>query len=166
MPDRLVITNTSPLLYLHQIGRIDLLHTLYRSVIAPPEVARELRVGMERGIDVPDLSVLPWVEIRPVTDARLLPMLIDLGPGEAEVIALGIENPNSLLILDDKLARRIAATGKLSYTGTLGVLMKAKEEGHLPKLAPVLNDLRNTSIRIHEDVYRIALVEAKELDPD
>ncbi len=45
MPDRLVVSNTSPLLYLHQIGRIDLLQKLYGAVIAPPAVAGELRVG-------------------------------------------------------------------------------------------------------------------------
>ncbi len=166
MPDRLVISNTSPLLYLHQIGRIDLLATLYGAVIAPPAVAQELRVGAEKGVDVPDLSALPWVEVRPVTDPKLLPVVIDLGSGEAEVIALGIENPDSLLILDDKLARRIAGLRGLSLTGTLGVLIKARKEGHLSRLAPALNDLRSTTIRIHEDLYRFALVEANELDPD
>ncbi len=166
MPDRLVISNTSPLLYLHQIGRIDLLETLYGAVIAPPAVALELRVGAEKGVDVPNLSALPWVEVRPVSDAKLLPVVIDLGSGEAEVIALGIENPGSLLILDDKLARRIAGLRKLSLTGTLGVLIKAKKEGHLTKLAPVLNDLQNTTIRIHEGLYRAALAEANELDSD
>ena len=107
MPDRLVISNTSPLLYLHQIGRIDLLETLYGAVVAPPAVERELRVGATEGVDVPDLSALPWVEVRPVADPKLLPVVIDLGSGEAEVIALGLENPDSLLILDDKLARRL-----------------------------------------------------------
>ena len=43
-------------------------------------------------------------------------------------------------------------------------LTKAKKEGHLSRLAPVLNDLRNTTIRIHEDLYRAALAEANELD--
>lgn len=166
MPDRLVVSNTSPLLYLHQIGRIDLLETLYGAVVAPLAVERELRVGAAKGVDVPDLSALTWVEVRPVADPKLLPVVIDLGSGEAEVIALGLENPDSLLILDDKLARRIARLRDLSLTGTLGVLTKARKEGHLSRLAPVLNELRNTTIRIHEDLYRTALAEANELDLD
>ena len=51
-------------------------------------------------------------------------------------------------------------------TGTLGILTKARKEGHLSKLAPVLDDLRNTTIRIHDDLYRTALAEADELDHD
>lgn len=165
MPERLVISNTSPLLYLHQIGRIELLKKLYGAVVAPPAVERELRVGSAKGVDVPDLSALAWVKVRAVADPKLLPVVIDLGSGEAEVIALGLENPNSLLILDDGLARRIAGLRNLALTGTLGVLTKARKAGHLSRLAPVLKDLRNTTIRIHEDLYRTALAEVNELDP-
>ena len=128
MPDRLVISNTSPLLYLHQIGCLDLLKALYGAVVAPPAVERELHIGAAKGINVPDLSALSWVKVRPVKNPKLLPAVVDLGPGEAEVIALGLENPDSLLILDDKLARRIAGLKDLSLTGTLGVLTKARKE--------------------------------------
>ena len=86
--------------------------------------------------------------------ARLRP-----GQGEAEVIALGLENPGSLLIFDDQLARRIANLYGLKYTGTLGVLVKAKQLGYLPAVAPVIAMLRSQGMwltdKIIDDVLRL-----------
>src|SRR5438445_3414254 len=101
MPERLVIANTSPLLYLHQVGQLELLRSLYRLVVAPSAVAQELETGGRLGAAVPDLKRLTWIEVRAAESAVLVPAINDLGPGEAEVIALGLENPGSLMILDD-----------------------------------------------------------------
>lgn len=56
MPDRLVISNTSPILYLHQVGHLDLLWKLYGQVQIPQAVEEELRAGAQRGVAVPDVS--------------------------------------------------------------------------------------------------------------
>jgi uncharacterized protein len=130
MPDpSAVITNTSPLLYLHQVGYLNILQQLYRTVLIPPAVRQELEEGRRKGLDVPDVDSLAWIRIRPVASAILVPAVVDLGQGEAEVLALGLEIPESLLILDDQLARRIADLHTLRYTGTLGVLVKTKTGG-------------------------------------
>ncbi len=122
----LVIVNTSPLLYLHQVGCLELLQQLYGTITVPPAVPQELEIGKLQGVDVPEVNSIEWIQTRPVASATLIPAVIDLGQGEAEVIALGLENPDSLLIFDDSLARRIADLYGLRYTGTLGVLVKAK----------------------------------------
>lgn len=103
MPDRLVISNTSPLLYLHQVGHLELLPRLYGQVRIPSAVQDELRAGAELGISIPDLSSLEWLQVQSLRDTTLLPVVIDLGSGEAEAIALAIAHPGSLLILDDTL---------------------------------------------------------------
>ena len=56
MPDRLVVCNTSPLLYLHQVGRLDLLRDLYGRVQIPMAVRTELQAGAELGVSVPDVE--------------------------------------------------------------------------------------------------------------
>jgi predicted nucleic acid-binding protein len=122
----LVIVNTSPLLYLHQVGCLELLQQLYGTITVPPAIPQELEIGKLQGVDVPEVNSIEWIQTRPVASATLIPAVIDLGQGEAEVIALGLENPDSLLIFDDSLARRIADLYGLRYTGTLGVLVKAK----------------------------------------
>lgn len=95
---------------------------------------QELEMGRSQEIDVPDLSTFTWAQVVAVTSEQV-PNVIDLGRGEAEVIAVGLEHSGSLLILDDQLGRRIASFYKLKYTGTLGVLNKAKQAGYLPNIA-------------------------------
>src|SRR5262245_60247987 len=128
-PDRLVVSNTSPLLYLHQAGELDLMRKLYGRIRIPPAVRLELKAGAKQGVAVPDLSGLEWIEEQPLRDRSLLPAVVDLGAGEAEAIALALASPGSLLILDDQLGRRIARLSHLTMTGTLGVLVKAKQAG-------------------------------------
>lgn len=163
MPEREVISNTSPLLYLHQIGQLDLLPKLYGRVVIPPAVRKELRTGAERGVSTPDVDQIHWLEVRALTDMTLLPMAIDLGAGEAEAIALALASPRHLLILDDGLGRRIAHLRALTYTGTLGVLVRAKEEGHLAAVRPVIEALQNrTSMRLKRDLIEWVLRAAGE----
>ncbi len=66
MPDRLTLSNTSPLLYLHQIERLDLLRRLYGEVFVPPAVEEELQAGAVRGVNVPRIGDLPWLSVRPL----------------------------------------------------------------------------------------------------
>lgn len=157
MPETRVIVNTSPLLYLHQVGCLDLLQKLYGAIAVPPAVPQELEIGKLQGVDVPEVNSIEWIQIRPVASATLVPAVIDLGQGEAEVIALGLENPDSLLIFDDKLARRIADLYGLKYTGTLGVLVKAKQSGYLLSVAPVLTMLRTKGMWLTDKIINDVL---------
>lgn len=160
MPKTLVIVNTSPLLYLHQVGCLELLQQLYGTITAPPAVPQELEIGKLQGVDVPEVNSIEWIQIRPVASAAIIPAVTDLGQGEAEVIALGLENPDSLLIFDDSLARRIADLYGLKYTGTLGVLVKAKQSGYLSAVAPVITLLRSKDMwltdKIISDVLKLS----------
>lgn len=156
MLSRLVISNTSPLFYLHQINRLDLLQTLYGQITVPAAVQRELQAGQAQGLSVPPVETLGWVTLA-AAKASFLPNVTDLGEGEAEVIALGIENPGSLLILDDALGRRIARLYRLTCTGTLGVLIRAKQAGHLAQVQPEIESLRASGMWITADVVAMVL---------
>lgn len=163
MPEREVVSNTSPLLYLHQVGSLDLLQKLYGQVIVPSAVRDELRVGSERGVSIPEVGRIRWLEVRAPAETALLPMVIDLGAGETAALAIALSSPGSLLILDDALGRRMARLLKLTYTGTLGVLVKAKKEGHLPAVKPVLEALRDqTTMHLSHDLLAWVLREAGE----
>jgi uncharacterized protein len=157
VPDRLVVADTSPLLYLHYTRQLHLLRALYGTVTVPAAVRAELATGRERGHDAPELSSIAWIREVEVPDRSLLPAVVDLGAGEREVIALGLARPGSLVLLDDRLARRIAAVSGLAHTGTLGVLLKAKQMGHLAAVGPVLEILRGHGMRIHDDLRRNVL---------
>jgi len=162
MPERTVICNTSPLLYLFQVGQLGLLQRLYGKVHVPLAVQDELRAGAALGCMAPDIAELPWLRIQPIRDRSLLPAVVDLGPGEAEAIALALSNPESLLILDYSLGRRIARLRGLTLTGTLGVLVKSKQAGFLPKVAPVIEALRKTTMYLSSELIFHILKEAGE----
>jgi predicted nucleic acid-binding protein len=156
MPDRLAIINTSPLLYLHQVDQLEILPQLYNQIVAPTAVEQELAVGKATSIDVPELSRLDWLQVQAVNPAAV-PNVIDLGRGEAEVIALGLKNLDGLLILDDQLGRKIAKFYQLRYTGTLGVLIKAKQSGYLKAIAPIITNLKKQGMWLADEIIETAL---------
>jgi predicted nucleic acid-binding protein len=129
-------------------------------ITVPLAVPQELETGKLQGVDVPEVNSIEWIQIRPVASATISPTVIDLGQGEAEVIASGLENPGRLLVFDDSLARRIADLYGLKYTGTLGVLVKAKQSGYLSAVAPVIKILRSKGMwltdKIISDVLRLS----------
>lgn len=147
MPE-VVIANTSPLQYLFQIEMIELLRSRYGKVLVPEAVVAELERGREQGISLPDPAELPWIQIRRVAHGSLLPLAADLGPGEREVLALTAETPGAVALLDDALARRYARNLKLSCTGTLGILLRAREQGLVGELRPVIDRLENLGFRL------------------
>ena len=126
----------------------------------PPAVVTELAEGVRRGVFLPALAELPWVTVRPVRDHGLLPLVTGLGNGEKEVLALGLETPDYLLVLDDRDARRHAVATGLEITGTLGILLLAKECSLLDSLRPALERFQALRFRLgnalHQQILDLA----------
>ena len=155
-----VISNTSPLQYLHQTEMLFLLPELYGQILIPQSVLEELQAGKQRGVSLPDLENLSWVKVRRVQQRALLPLVTHLGNGEKETLALGLEISDSLLLLDDRNARRHGDVLSLRTTGTLGVLLYGKERGIINTIYPVLDRLDALGFRLHpstrKNVLRLA----------
>jgi predicted nucleic acid-binding protein len=144
-----IICNTSPLQYLHQLGCLHLLPALAGHVIIPQAVAEELAAGTARGIEVPVPQSLEWLTVRRPASAAVLPLVTDLGRGEAEVLALALELSDAVVILDDALARRMAEALGIRLTGTLGILLDAKRAGLIDTIMPWLDQLQVLRFRLH-----------------
>lgn len=144
MPE--VICNTSALQYLHQLGFLHLLRDLYGSVTVPEPVAREIVAGQAQGVNLPDLAALPWVKVEPDPTPVVAPT--ELGPGELAVLSLAGARPGAVVVLDDGLARRYARLARIRFTGTCGVLLRAKERGLLPAIKPLLDQLTRLGFRL------------------
>jgi hypothetical protein len=86
-----------------------------------------------------------------------LNLIVDLGPGESEVLAVATHHPLALVILDDKLARRIAEMQGFRLTGTAGVLLRAKEKGFIPALKPAIEKLLSLNFRLKPDLVQSIL---------
>jgi hypothetical protein len=132
--------------YLHQLDLLKLLPALVGSVTVPPAVVEELSEGQRLGINLPNPLSHSWIIVRSPVSAPALRLITDLGPGESEVLALALETPNSIVILDDDLARRTAEMSGIRLTGTLGILLDAKQAGLLEEIAPLLERLQTLKV--------------------
>jgi predicted nucleic acid-binding protein len=143
-----IICDTSPIQYLYQLELIHILPALADQVIAPPAVMDELSVGRTLGVSLPDPAELDWMTVRRPVSEPALPLVTDLGPGETEVLMLALELSESVAVLDDALARRVAETMDLRLTGTLGLLLDAKNAGLVPAITPLLDQLQVLRFRL------------------
>ncbi len=150
MPEtELIISNTSPLLYLYRIGEIDLLQRLYGHICVSRQVAQELAAGVD---NVPSVASYDWIEVCDIPIPSALKMVPDLGPGEAGAIALALESRQPvLLLIDDRLARQIAALHQIRFSGTAGVLMKGKERGCIKSVKPLLEKLVKSGFNLRKE---------------
>jgi predicted nucleic acid-binding protein len=148
----LVVTDTSPLIALDRIGRLDLLPSLF-SVCAPPAVVAEFGRRPE------------WLEVRPVRDAeRVTALLEELDQGEAEAIALAIETPGAELLIDEARGRRVALGFGLPVVGTAGILLEAKRRSLITAVRPLLDALiHDHSFHLAEPHYEAVLRQAGEV---
>src|SRR5690554_332158 len=85
-----------------------------------------------------------------------------LDKGEASAIALSFDLGNSMLIIDDLKARKVADKLGLRYSGTFGLILKAKQLGMISSLRPILDKIRSTNFRFDELLFQTILEEAGE----
>jgi predicted nucleic acid-binding protein len=156
MPDA-VISNTSPRQYLYQLGQLDLLSRFYQHVTIPPAVAHEIAAGQALGIALPALPQVPWVQVQAPSSTQAWQVASSLGAGEREALALALTPPNALLLMDDGRGRRFGRLLRLRMTGTVGVLARAKQEGIVSRLAPLLDHLDALGFRLRPQARAMAL---------
>jgi len=164
-----VISNSSPLINLAIIGRLSLLQVLYGKVLVPQAVWREVvedAQGKRGAEDVERARTEGWIEVVTVRDSPLLPLLRrDLDDGEAEAIAWAIQEAADVILLDESDARDIAAFYALRKTGVVGILMRAKLQGHIASLREELEKLRTSAgFWIANELCQQALVAVGEQD--
>ena len=139
---RIVITDTSCLIILNKIGDLELLRLLYNTIVTTPEVKEEW------GRELPD-----WITIEKAKNNRYQKIIeTQVDKGEASVIALALEKEDTLILLDDLKARKFAKRIGLKFTGTLGIIHKAKQAGLIFKVRPLIEKLKETDFRISEHV--------------
>lgn len=151
------ILNTSPLLYLYRANALGLLTRVFGECWTTGHVLAELEEGGRQGFPVPTAKDLSVVTIRQPDHLPDEWLALDLGRGEVSVMALALQHRDRVVVLDDLLARRIAAAAGLEVWGTLRILLEGKKCGALPSLEPVLRGLRQFGMWMSDEVYRRVL---------
>lgn len=150
MPDRtpgIVVVNTTPIISLSVVGQLKLLRDLYEQPVVPPAVRAEALIKGAHVAGVTELTQATWIETIPLRDPRRADLISDLDRGEAEVLALAQELNATLVILDERMGRRHARRLGLRLTGTLGVLLRAKQQKLVPAVGPLILDMQAAGIR-------------------
>lgn len=144
-----VISDSSSLIALSEIGKLNLLNKIFGEVIIPSAVEKEVYRGK---------SPPKWIKISSVTQ-RLASYILEssLGPGESEAICLSKEVNADILILDDLNARRVAEKLEINITGTLGILLLAKEKKLIKSIEPLMEELIKGGFRVSDELYEDVL---------
>jgi predicted nucleic acid-binding protein len=157
-----VVSDTSPLLNLALISRLDLLETQFSEITIPSQVWDELAAG-EGGLD--ELRELRQEEFLTVVEVErsdlFVELLHELDLGETAAICYAIEQNADLVLLDEKDGRRVARRHDLELTGVIGVLLRGANAGDVD-LEQELTALREAGFWISDDLYAEILSHAPE----
>lgn len=147
-----VIADASCLILLDKIGYLNLLKSLFSEVFVTQEVIEEY------GNPLPS-----FIRSKATSNPISTPIINAwLGNGEATAIQLASENPGCLLIIDELKGRRVAESLGIKITGTLGLLVEAKSEGHISSVKEIIAKIKTTNFRFSEALENMILDLANE----
>ena len=161
---RKVIVNATPLIALCHVKRLSLLQELYGEIVIPKAVYDEIAVKEDSVCKIEVERSWEWIKIQEV-QKNIGKQLFksQLHAGEVEVMLLAMEQNADVVIIDDKNAKNYAKYLGLPVTGTLGILMKAKQCGYIEKLKPILEELNEKNIYISHELIELCLKQVGEL---
>ncbi len=157
----IIVADSSPLITLAIINKLELLDLLFDEIYVPEEVFHEISVTGKPFSK--ELDVFFNKRIKKVNnDVAVRMLLLEIDKGEAEAIILAIENNIDTILIDDYKGRRVARREGLSVIGTIGILLDAKRKGHISEIKLYLDLLISKGIRIGHDLYDRSLQLAQE----
>ena len=158
------VSDSSPIISLAAIDRLELLRSIFTSVVIPQAVYDEIVAGNDRpGSEIAHGN---WIDVRKVESQRRVKQLMTsahLHLGESETIVLAGELKAAYVILDDQAARKTAHRKAIPVIGTLGVLLVAKATNLISEVEPCLRQLIAAGKYVDPVTYRDILVRAGEI---
>lgn len=151
----LVISDASPIRALEWVELTHILKSIFNTVVVPPAVAAELQRtdGPYRCIDLARFRFISVVHPQHPEVVKELMEMLDAG--ESEALAIAYEEPNSLLLIDERAGRQQALRMNLQFVGTVGILVDARRRGLISNLRSILETLR-TELRFFLSDHVIA----------
>jgi predicted nucleic acid-binding protein len=138
-----VVSDTSPVRALAHLGRLELLHALFDSVIVPPAVAAELR-SPPAGLPGVEILAFDFMSVQaPCDSVRVAELLLTLDAGESEALVLAVELGIPAILMDDAAGRAMARHLGLLPIGVLGALVRAKQRGLIESVGPLMDRLQS-----------------------
>ena len=161
----IVVSDTSVLVNLAWLNRLDILPALYEEVIVPTAVWNEVVISGAGKAGAHEIGQAKWIKQKSPTNINLVDSLCQtLDYGEAEGIALALELKADLLLIDERLGRMTAKHFDLEIIGLVGILVQAKQGGLIDQIKPLLDYLRSeVGFRLSDQLYYEVLRLAQEV---
>ena len=160
-PPRVIVADSSVLIALAKVGRLDLLRDLFGRITVPDAVWGEVTAEGDRP-GATAVAAEAWIEVVQADRALAIAHEVLVDAGEAAAIAVAQRSPLSLLLLDDSRGRRLALRLGITIKGTLGVLVMAKQRGLLSEVRPLLDDLERNGLYLSGELRAVTLRAARE----
>ena len=115
----IVISDTTPLISLLKINRIDLLEKLFGDVLIPQAVFEELTIDERFRLEADQIRQKKFIVVKPVNNpesANILKRATGLDQGESEAIVLTDELKADLLLMDEAKGRNVSTQMGLAIT--------------------------------------------------
>ena len=155
------VSNTTPIISLSSIGKIQILKDWFQEIIIPQAVYDEIKAKQGYGYDEVDLSFITVQTIRDTEQEKLL--LEQLDAGEVQTIVLSKEINADNTIIDENTGYTIAKKSGLNVIRTLSILLKAKEVGIITEVKPLLDKMISKGRWYSNHVYYSFLRKVNEL---
>ncbi|NJL76688.1 MAG: DUF3368 domain-containing protein [Saprospiraceae bacterium] len=141
----IIVSDASPIIALHNIGYLSLLEWLYGSIKITDIVEAELEIELPH-----------WMLIDTNYESTTYQSLnVHLDAGEASSIALALQYPDSVLIIDERRGRKVASSLNIEIIGLLGVIVKSKKEGKILAGMPIIQALQKQGFRVSDELIAI-----------
>lgn len=155
----IVISDTTPLISLLKIGKLELLESLFHEILVPQAVYEELTSNPEfddEASQVKNCRFIRQVKVGNTESVRLLQRAVGIDRGESEAIIYTDECHADLLLMDEAKARLVAKQMGLKIMGTIGILLTAYDEGLVQKedILACIDVMRRTGRHISEKLYK------------
>ena len=157
----IIVSNTTPIISLSSIGKINILRELFNEIIISKAVYDEIKAKKSYGYDEADSNFIKIQSIKGKIYSELLLNQLDLG--EAETIILAKEINADYVLIDENIGYKIAKNSNLEVIRTLSILLKAKEKGIISEIKPLLDEMIAKGRWYSKSVYNNFLKRIKEL---
>ena len=163
MPNKVVIADSSVLIFLGKTNNLYLLKELYGEIFIPLAVFEEIQSGIKKDDVFNLIQETDWIRVLYVPNRKEIDFFPDrLHLGEREALVLYKNLNASLIILDDYEARTEAKRRGFNTTGIIGVIVKAKNDGIIPLAKPVIDSIVNVGFFVSPDIIDNALKSTNE----
>lgn len=157
---KVIVSDTSVISNFWLLGEIRILKELFSKLLIPNAVKQELNQLKKK---IPFAQYAWIIEHNPSDRAQVAKIELILDKGESEAISLALEFPGSLLLIDEKAGREYAHQHGVKITGTLGILLSAKQDRIIDKIRPIVDRLdQELGFRIHPRLKQKVLSLAQE----